>query len=67
MLLYFQVYSNSAYPQHSGERYRTNGPLVLPFLPFYADSSAEKFGLESFVLDSSMFRLTRVNGSDQID
>ena len=24
MLLYFQVCSNSAYPQHSGERYRTN-------------------------------------------
>ena len=29
MLLYFQVCSNSAYPQHSGERYRTNGPLVV--------------------------------------
>ena len=27
MLLYFQVCSNSAYPQHSGERYRTSGPL----------------------------------------
>ena len=24
----FQVCSNSTYPQHSGERYRTNGPLV---------------------------------------
>ena len=29
VLMYFQVCSNSAYPQHSGERYRTNGPLVL--------------------------------------
>ena len=29
VLLYFQVCSNSAYPQHSGERYRTNGPLVF--------------------------------------
>ena len=29
MLLYFQVCSNSANPQHSGERYRTSGPLVL--------------------------------------
>ena len=29
VLLYSQVYSNSAYPQHSGERYRTNGPLVF--------------------------------------
>ena len=27
--MYFQVCSNSAYPQHSGERYRTTGPLVL--------------------------------------
>ena len=25
----FQVCSNSAHPQHSGERYRTSGPLVL--------------------------------------
>ena len=31
MLLYFQVCSNSAYPQHAGERYRTNGPLVEDF------------------------------------
>ena len=29
MLMYFQVCSNSAYPQHSGERYRTIGPLVF--------------------------------------
>ena len=28
VVMYFQVCSNSAYPQHSGERYRTNGPLV---------------------------------------
>ena len=28
VLLYFPVCSNSAYPQHSGERYRINGPLV---------------------------------------
>ena len=28
VLMYFQVCSNSTYPQHSGERYRTNGPLV---------------------------------------
>ena len=27
--MYFQVCSNSAYTQHSGERYRTNGPLVF--------------------------------------
>ena len=26
--MYFQVWFNSAYPQHSGERYRTNGHLV---------------------------------------
>ena len=28
VLMYFQVCSNSTYPQHSGERYRTNSPLV---------------------------------------
>ena len=27
--MYFKVCSNSAYPQHSGERCRTNGPLVV--------------------------------------
>ena len=27
--MYFQDCSNPAYPQHSGERHRTNGPLVL--------------------------------------
>ena len=27
--MYFQICSNSAYPQHSGEQYRTNGPLVV--------------------------------------
>ena len=26
--MYFQACSNSAYPMHSGERYRTIGPLV---------------------------------------
>ena len=26
--MYFQACSNSAYPQHSDERYRTNDPLV---------------------------------------
>ena len=31
VLLYFKVCSNSAYPQHSGERYRTSGPLVWYF------------------------------------
>ena len=29
IVLYFQACSNSAYPMHSGERYRTNGPLVI--------------------------------------
>ena len=40
VLMYFQVCSNSAYPQHSGERYRTNGPLAPPYccvsvLPYF--------------------------------
>ena len=29
VIWYFEVYPNSEYPQHSGERYKTNGPLVL--------------------------------------
>ena len=33
VLMYFQVCSNSAYPQHSGERYRTSGLLVYLFGP----------------------------------
>ena len=28
IVMYFQACSNSAYPVHSGERYRINGPLV---------------------------------------
>ena len=28
VLMYFQVCSNSVYPQHAGERHRTNVPLV---------------------------------------
>ena len=44
VLMYFQVCSNSAYPQHSSEWYRTNGPLVLILMievilfPFKANS-----------------------------
>ena len=37
VLLYSQVYSNSAYPQHSGERYRTSGPLVIISEEHYDD------------------------------
>ena len=32
VLMYFQVCSNSTHTQHSGERYRTNGPLVPIFV-----------------------------------
>ena len=35
VLMYFQVCSNSAYPQYSGERYRTNGPLVQSSFFFF--------------------------------
>ena len=31
VLMYFQVCSNSAFPQQSGERYRTSGPLVFVY------------------------------------
>ena len=46
VLMYFQVCSNSTYPQHSGEQYRTNGPLVLCKLTFFIfqnDSSSSSF------------------------
>ena len=33
VIMHFQVRSNSAYPQHTGERYRTIGPLVNRFHP----------------------------------
>ena len=36
VLMYFQVCSNSAYPQHSGEWYRTSGPLVIHDIVFYS-------------------------------
>ena len=36
--MYVQVCSNSAYPQHSGERYRTNGPVVLLAITLFQDS-----------------------------
>ena len=39
--MYFQVCSNSSYPQHSGERYRTNSILVLFVLEFYGPVNNE--------------------------
>ena len=39
--MYFQVCSNSAYPQHSSERYRTNGPL-----DYYSHDQNFKSGFE---------------------
>ena len=32
--MYFQVCSNSTYPQHSGEQYRTSGPMVFIYKIF---------------------------------
>ena len=40
--MYFQVCSNSAYPQNSGERYRTIGPLVSSFAEIMHDRTQEK-------------------------
>ena len=34
IVMYFQACSNSAYPMHSGERYRTNGPLVYHYMGY---------------------------------
>ena len=39
--MYFQACSNSAYPQHSGEQYRTIGPLVI-FSLIVSDNSDSK-------------------------
>ena len=46
--MYFQVCSNAAYPQHSDERYRTNGPLVVDNLK---EDCFEKYG--SFKVSST--------------
>ena len=69
ILMYFQVCSNSAYPQHSGERYRTNGPLVFTYFskmvitlimmsgpPTFAVSSAKiiLFGYQTFIHEWQM-------------
>ena len=39
--MYFQVYSNSAYPQHSSERYWTNGSLVVICFQFLFFANGE--------------------------
>ena len=36
IVLYFEACSNSVYPMHSGERYRTNGPLVVYFNIYFS-------------------------------
>ena len=50
--MYFQVCSNSTYLQHSGERYRTNGPLVLKSNYFQLSNlwhqEVNTFGLNSY-------------------
>ena len=43
IVMYFQACSNSAYPQHSGERYRTNGPLVPFSRPSFTASTMSAF------------------------
>ena len=45
--MYFQACSNSEYPQHSGERFRTNGPLVnaLVMVKSWINYSYNKIGL----------------------
>ena len=43
--MYFQVCSNSEYPQHSGERFRTNGPLVNALVIASDGQVMDKFGL----------------------
>ena len=40
--MYFQVCSNSTYPQHSGEQYTTNGPLVTLVTEFQSASQPLK-------------------------
>ena len=52
VLMYFQVCSNSTYAQHSGERYRTNGPLVFLFQRKFSSSTLGSTTLENTLCQS---------------
>ena len=58
--MYFQVCSNSAYPQHSGERYRIIGPLVIfVFFKEACQSMVQKWYIVN--LQQLMFMILRQN------
>ena len=50
VLIYFQVCSNSAYPQHSGEQYRTNGHLVIIWLSHFVLISQKTWRETEYVM-----------------
>ena len=57
--MYFQVCYNSAYPQHSAERYMTNGSLVFSYghigrlEKLFTDENFIEISVYWFVLPSS--------------
>ena len=60
VLMYFQVCSNSTYPQHSGERYRTNGPLVVHYLWNFVLNLANKRQRKVIIRHVSLLRSTAI-------
>ena len=59
--MYFQVYSNSAYPIHSGERYRTIRPLVLVQYWKLRESSTKSRDFPDNLSQSLEFRYQEYN------
>ena len=53
--MYFQVCSNSTYPQHSGERYRTNGPLIINAMSISMLLSVNRSGLDTISMSGCGF------------
>ena len=63
--MYLQVCSNSAYLQHSGERYRTNGLLVYIF-HLSSLSNVLSFGRLLNMTEILWFQLLNPKGSCQL-
>ena len=72
VLMYFQVCSNSTYPQHSGERYRTNGPLVRYLIRFEPEQGVtvsflywlfDYFLFSSLIFSCKFFNFLHVRGA----
>ena len=73
--MYFQVCSNSTYPQHSGERYRANGPLVRYLIRFKPEQgvtvsfyllTVRLFLFYSLIFSCQFFEFLHVRGTGHL-